>query len=140
MESYLYTCQYCAKDYKPNRRKKQKYCSNSCRVRAFKIRNTETKNLPTKENESDKKLKIEKMSLAGVGNAAVGSLAANLATNLAINLLTKEENKPATKKDLTNLISSLKQRYYPILNIPLRIDGAKAYYDTELKILIYLKN
>lgn len=136
MESYLYTCQYCAKDYKPNRRKKQKYCSNSCRVRAFKIRKTENRNLPTKENENSKKLKIEKMSFAGVGNAAVGALAVNLATNL----FTNEENKPATKKDLKNLVSSLKQRYYPILNIPIRRDGAKAYYDMETKSFIYLKN
>ena len=76
------------------------------------------------------------MSFAGVGNAAVGALAVNLATNL----LTKEENKPATKKDLKNLMSSLKQRYYPILNIPIRSDGAKAYYDMETKNFIYLKN
>lgn len=136
MESYLYTCQYCYKDYKPNRRKKQKYCSNSCRVRAFKIRNTENRNLPTKENENGKKLKIEKMSFAGIGNAAVGALAVNLATNL----LTNEENKPATKKDLKNLVSSLKQRYYPILNIPIRRDGAKAHYDMETKNFIYIKN
>lgn len=136
MESYLYTCQYCSKDYKPNRRKKQKYCSNSCRVRAFKTRNTEIRNLPVKEDEKSKKLKIEKMSFAGVGNAAVGALAVNLATNL----FTNEENKPATKKDLKNLVSSLKQRYYPILNIPIRRDGAKAYYDMETKSFIYLKN
>ena len=136
MESYLYTCQYCSKDYKPNRRKKQKYCSNSCRVRAFKIRNTKDRNLPVKEDEKSKKLKIEKMSFAGVGNAAVGTLAVNLATNL----FTNEENKPATKKDLKNLVSSLKQRYYPILNIPIRRDGAKAYYDMETKSFIYLKN
>lgn len=136
MESYLYTCQYCSKDYKPNRRKKQKYCSNSCRVRAFKIRNAENRNLPVKEDEKSKKLKIDKMSFAGVGNAAVGVLAVNLATNL----LTKEENKPATKKDLKNLMSSLKQKYYPIINIPIRRDGARAYYDVESKKLIYLKN
>ena len=136
MESYLYTCQYCSKDYKPNRRKKQKYCSNSCRVRAFKIRNTKDRNLPVKEDEKRKKLKIEKMSFAGVGNAAVGTLAVNLATNL----FTNEENKPATKKDLKNLVSSLKQRYYPILNIPIRRDGAKAHYDMETKNFIYLKN
>ena len=135
MESYLYTCQYCSKEYKPNRRKKQKYCSNSCRVRSFKIRNTQIKNSPIKSNQDNEKVKIEKMSFAGVGNAAIGTLAVNLATNL----LTNEENKPATKKDLKNLITSLKQRYYPILNIPLRRDGAKAYFDMESKILVYLK-
>jgi hypothetical protein len=140
MESYLYTCQYCAKEYKPNRRMKQKYCSNSCRVRAFKIRNAENRNLPVKENGNDKKLKIEEMSFAGVGNATVGAVAGTVAVNFMTSLLTSEENKPATKKDLKNLVSSLKQKYYPILNIPTRRDGAKAYYDAESKRLIYLKN
>ncbi|MCL9804599.1 hypothetical protein NAT51_03640 [Flavobacterium amniphilum] len=135
MESYLYTCQYCSKEYKPNRRKKQKYCSNSCRVRSFKIRNTQTKNLPVKVSQDSEKLKIEKMSFAGIGNAALGTLAVNLATNL----LSNDENKPATKKDLKNLITSLKQRYYPILNIPVRRDGAKAYFDMESKSLVYFK-
>ena len=131
MENYLYICGYCSKEYKPNKRKKQKYCSASCRVRAFKIRKSST-NLPAKKTEN----KIEQMSFAGVGNAAVGVLAVNLATNL----LTKEENKPATKKDLKNLMNSLKQRYYPIFNIPIRNDGAKPFYDMELNRLIYLKN
>lgn len=132
MENYLYTCGYCAKEYKPNKRKKQKYCSASCRVRAFKIRNTIGNNLPVKKTAN----KIEQMSCAGIGNAAVGVLAVNLVTTL----LTKEENKPATKKDLKNLMNSLKQRYYPILNIPIRIDGAKPYYDMESNRLIYFKN
>ena len=39
MENYLYVCEYCSKQYKPNRRKTQRYCSNSCRTRAFVIRN-----------------------------------------------------------------------------------------------------
>jgi hypothetical protein len=132
MENYLYTCGYCSKEYKPSKRIKQKYCSASCRVRAFKIRNAKVNNLPTKKTSN----KIEQMSLAGVGNATAGVLAVNLVTNL----LTKEENKPATKKDLKNLMSSLKQRYYPIVNIPIRIDGAKPYYDTQTNRLIYLKN
>jgi hypothetical protein len=134
MENYLYRCQYCSKDYKPNRRKKQKYCSNSCRTRAFVTKNTIGKNIVKKEVEKKEPLKVEKMSLAGVGNAAVGSLAVNVLTNL----LTSEENKPATKKDLQNLIASLKDRYHPILNLQLGQDGAKPYYDMQNKSIVYL--
>ena len=70
MESYLYTCKYCGKQYKPNRRKKQKYCTNSCRVRAFVLKNEKRLNLPTKEFQEPKPIQVEKMSIAGVGNAA----------------------------------------------------------------------
>ena len=136
MENYLYTCQYCGKEYKPNRRKKQKYCSNSCRTRAFVIRNGKSLSLPSKEIKKEQSNKIEKMSIAGVGNAAAGTLAVNALTSL----FTSEANKPATKKDIDNLLNKLKQRYYPILNIPQRQDGAKPYYDIESKHYVYIKN
>ncbi len=136
MENYLYRCQYCGKDYKPNRRKKQKYCSNSCRTRAFVTKNSIGLSIVKKDSKKKEPLKVEKMSLAGVGNAAAGALAIQLATNL----FTSEENKPATKKDLQNLIASLKQRYYPIMNIPITQDGSKAYYDMETKNIVYLKS
>ena len=135
MENYLYRCQYCGKDYKPNRRKKKKYCSNSCRTRAFVIRNNQGLSLVKKDTEKKEPTTIKKMSLAGVGNAAVGTLAVNVLTNL----LTSEENKPATKKDLQNLSASLKQRYHPILNAATNHDGSKAYYDMETKNIVYLK-
>lgn len=136
MENYLYRCQYCGKDYKPNRRKKQKYCSNSCRTRAFVTKKSTGLSIVKKDTEKKEPLKVEKMSLAGVGNAAVGTLAVNALTTL----FTSEENKPATKKDLQNLIGSLKQRHYPILNIPIMQDGSKAYYDMETKNIVYLKS
>ena len=75
------------------------------------------------------------MSMAGVGNAAAGLLAVNVFTNL----LTSEENKPATKKDLQNLAHNLKQRYYLIINAPESLDGTKPYYDMETKTIVYLK-
>lgn len=138
MDTYLYTCQYCGKDYKPNRRKKQKYCSNSCRTRAFVIRTGKgLKSLPNESSNSAEK-KSESMSWAGVGNAAAGTLAINLATNLATNLFTNEENKPATKKDLKNLIGNLNQRYHSIKNLPNRLDGALPYFDTQTQRIVYL--
>jgi hypothetical protein len=136
MDNYLYRCQYCGKDYKPNRRKKQKYCSNSCRTRAFVTKNSTGLSIVKKDTEKKEPLKIEKMSLAGVGNAAAGTLAVNALTSL----FTSEENKPATKKDIQNLIGSLKQRYYPVMNIPITQDGSKAYYDMETKNIVYLKS
>lgn len=33
MESHHYTCHYCQKEFVPKRRKVQKFCSTSCRVR-----------------------------------------------------------------------------------------------------------
>lgn len=133
MDNYLYKCLYCGKDYKPNRRKKQKYCSNSCRTRAFVIRNSKGLGLTKKDTEKKDPIKVEKMSIAGVGNAAVGTLAVQLATNL----FTREENKPATKKDIQNLLKNLNERYHPILNIPLRHDGAKPFYDLETQTIVY---
>jgi hypothetical protein len=134
MDNFLYKCQNCGKEYKPNRRRKQKYCSNSCRATAFTLRNKKG-NLPSKEIETKKPLQVEKMSFAGVGNAMVGTLAANALTSVFKN----EDNKPATKKDLKNMAASLKQRYHPIINIPLRQDGARPHYDSETKHFIYIK-
>src|SRR5680860_727372 len=45
MDQYLYKCHYCGKDYKPRRRHKQKFCSNSCRVNAFNIRTKKDKSI-----------------------------------------------------------------------------------------------
>lgn len=135
MDNYLYRCQYCGKDYKPNRRKKQKYCSNSCRTRAFVTKNSTGLSIVKKESEKKEPLKIEKMSAAGVGNAVVGTLAVNALTSI----FTSEENKPATRKDLQNLANNLKQRYHLIINAPESIDGTKPYYDMETKTIVYLK-
>lgn len=134
MDKYLYTCQYCGKEYKPNRRHKQRFCSNSCRANSFnrnKLKNLILK--PNAENEIKKPLKIETMSWSGVGNAAAGTLAVNMVSGL----FTKDENKPATKKDLENLKHTLKANYHPIMNIPCRSDGAKPYYHLKTQSVVY---
>jgi hypothetical protein len=135
MENYLYKCQYCGKEYKPNRRQKQKYCSNSCRTRAFAIRKFKGLNLPSTENKNNVEKKSESMSWAGVGNAATGALAVNIATSL----LTKEENKPATKKDLKEVKNLLLTRYHSINNVPDKPDGSRPFYDLQTKSIVYLK-
>lgn len=136
MDNYLYKCQYCGTEFKPNRRHKQKFCSNSCRVNSFN--KNKSKDVVVKTNkavETEKPVQIEKMSLAGFGNAAAGTLAVKLATNL----FTSQESKPATKGDMKNLLASLKQRYHPIKGTPMRPDGSSAFYDMQTKTIVYLK-
>lgn len=135
MDTFHYTCLYCGKTYKPNRRKKQKYCSNSCRTRAFQIRNPKLgSTLPTVEKKTAP-MKIEKMSLPGVANAAAGVAAVKLIESI----FTSEENKPATKKDIKELKESIISRYFPILNVPPNNLGEHPFYDMQIKHLVYLK-
>jgi hypothetical protein len=134
MENYLYTCQYCGKDYKPNRRKKQKYCSNSCRTRAFVVKKGNVLGLSKPEIQKKENNKIESMSFAGVGNAAVGTLAINVLSNF----LTSEENKPATKKDIKEVKDLLISKYHIIKNMQPDSFGNLPYYDIESKSVVYL--
>ena len=134
MDRYTYNCNYCGVEYTPRRRRVQKYCSNSCRVNAFKQRQVKNQNLPTVK-KTDSVGVQDKMSWSGVGNAAAGSLAVNLVSSL----LTKEENKPATKGDIKKLLYGSSNKDILIKNVPPRVDGAKAYFNTIQQILIYKK-
>jgi hypothetical protein len=58
------------------------------------------------------------MSLAGVGNLAIGSAAVDLIKHA----FTSEENKPATKKDIQNLAIKL-QRYQKVRNMNPNLNG-----------------
>jgi len=138
MEKHHYICNYCSKDYVPRRRKLQKYCSNTCRVKAHFQKNKqviikEENNLPIKvaSNKTEK----EKINLAGIGNAAI----ANVATDALKKLFTHEDNKPATKGDLKKMIAQFKNRYEKIENIPRRPDETEAYFDNVEKRIVYLK-
>jgi hypothetical protein len=79
------------------------------------------------------KTSIDKMSLAGVGNSAFG----NLAVNLVEKLLTAEENKPATKKDIQSNTNKLK-RYHLVKNMRPNFNGELAYFDVERRMVVYL--
>lgn len=108
METRTYECQYCRKEYVPKRRGVQKFCSNSCRVRSHQIKKCKqtTTTLVTSETTLKQgKTKIEQMSFAGVGNAAVG----NLIVDGLKTLLIKDENKAATKQDINQLNFKLNQ-------------------------------
>ena len=114
MEERNYICQYCKKEYIPKRRRVQKFCSNSCRVGSHQLKNRKLKNGLIKKgsNQISEKTKIDKMSIAGVGNAAVGSLAADAVKTI----FTKEENKPLTKRDLKELFLKLDEIQKSIKN------------------------
>ena len=141
MDIYLYKCHYCGKDYKPNRRNKQRFCSNSCRVNSFnkkkelglsKPQIVNEINLPIKtENQLPKQIKIESMSMAGIGNVVAGTVAVNLISSL----LTSEGDKPATKKDIMKIMEQNK-RFYPIKNAPQKV-GFIALYDMQTQSIVY---
>ncbi|MGR7813912.1 hypothetical protein [Lacinutrix undariae] len=132
MDKYTYTCNYCGGSYIPKRRHKQKYCSNSCRVNAFTRKQALKQNFPEALNGTISP-KNDKMSISGIGNAAVGTLATNVITNI----FTREENKPATKGDIQKLLDASLNKSILIKNVPVRSDGARAYFDTVEQIVIY---
>lgn len=134
MEPKKYICHFCGNDYDPKRRHVQRFCCDSCRSKAHIKKNKLEAIAKIDFNHQNKQpLKIEKVSLAGVTNAAIGTLAINMATNI----FTKQENMPATKKDLENLKNTLKSRFHPILNRPIRQDGARPFYDLKTQSEIY---
>lgn len=134
MDKYLYTCSNCGKDYIPKRRRVQKYCSNSCRTKAYLLRNHKIGlGLANSKNEESTPTKIDKMSWAGVGNAAAGTAAVKLAEYLFV----PEANKPATKNDLKNLEAKIFKRYYPVKNVPQNSSGKSPYFDIQQCCILY---
>ncbi|TYB76804.1 hypothetical protein ES676_05540 [Bizionia saleffrena] len=140
-----YTCEYCFTDFEPKRRRVQKYCSDTCRSKAYHLRkstpNKTTELIPftTAVQEAQppippSKTKIEAVSTAGIGNAAAGSL---LADSLK-SIFTPLDNKPATKADFKQLSDKLTKRYHLVKNIPNRHDGALPYFDIETGNVVYL--
>lgn len=138
----LYTCEYCYKAFEPRRRRVQKYCSNTCRSKAFHAKKN-NKNKPVLKNNILKdsnientppSTKIDSMSISGVGNAAAGNL---IASGLK-SFLTPNQNKPATKGDIDNLISLFNKRYLPIENIAVNQFGQFPFYDVQTKSVVYL--
>ncbi|MCF1192313.1 hypothetical protein LRR18_12020 [Mangrovimonas sp. AS39] len=138
-ETKYYTCKYCFEAFIPKRRRVQKYCRNTCRNKAHHARKTATtsqETLPTKiENKPDStKPTKETINAAGVTNAALGTALANTLGKA----FTKEENKPATKKDLLEILKAINGRYHLIKNLAPLSDGRKPYYDIVKQELVYL--
>tara|TARA_R110002012_G_scaffold319387_1_gene539587 strand:- start:1058 stop:1501 length:444 start_codon:yes stop_codon:yes gene_type:complete len=138
----FYTCNYCYTKFKPTRRRVQKYCSNTCRSKACYLRNQIKKPINTliEKNidtiQKEKINKVEQISAAGIGNATAGTLIADGLKSI----LTANENKPATKKDIEELKNILTHRYYPITNLRKDQNGRYPYYDIKNKHLVFLDN
>ncbi|MUH36954.1 hypothetical protein D9O36_13965 [Zobellia amurskyensis] len=76
--------------------------------------------------------KIDSMSVAGIGNAAAGTLAADALKSI----FTDRYNKPATKGDLIALGNKI-QRFQLVKNLAPGIGGALPYFDMETKNIVY---
>ncbi len=141
MIKQFYDCEYCGIEYRPKRRRIQKYCSDTCRSKAHHARKTVKpikvleKNQLIKPKDKSSPTK-DKMSIAGVGNAAAGTITADFIKNL----LTKDDNKAATKGDMKLLTEKLLGRYHPIKNMPPHTDGSYPYYDLINQKLVYVAN
>lgn len=137
MDNYLYQCRYCGKQYKPKRRYKQLFCSNSCRVNSFNKKKSAVSTVPMSGIKLDERkvTKNETMTWAGVGNGAAGVIAVNALTHL----LTKEENRPATKKDVKDIIAALKQKHFIVKNMQPKPDGSIPYFDIQTCTILYVK-
>ena len=150
-ENHLYTCQYCSKEYLPTKRRKQKYCSDSCRVSAYQLRKQlkqfkeEEIQLPSTQNNDavetvaaeiyePPKQKVEEMSLPGVAQAAAGAAAVDLVKKI----FTPEHQKAATKGDINELKSLVKgERYYPVKNMQRDQYGRYPYFDIQDQMVVY---
>ena len=131
----IQNCNYCGVEYTPKRRRAQKFCSASCRSlnHRDKKRLEKNTNLTEKSNEFKNNSKIDKMSMAGVGNVVAGNLVADVAKSL----FTTKKNQAATKGDLEDLKLILKGRYFLAKNIPRDAYGRLPYYDLKTGKIIY---
>lgn len=136
MDKFLYQCRYCGREYKPNRRYKQIFCSSSCRANSH-LRNKKLKiQTPSNiTNEEKKTTQIDKISMAGVGNAIAGTAIVKIAEAI----FTSDDHKPATKKDIREIINTLKQRYFSVKNMPSQQNGTYPFFDILSNIVVYLK-
>jgi len=137
MVNHLYKCNYCGEEYKPKKRGTQKFCKTSCRVnshqRKKKIEKISLPKLPHTENTTANSYE-DKVNAAGIINSALGTGLANGVQAV----FTKAENKPATKKDIENLISKIQERYQPVRNMRPNPDGTMPFYDMVQKTVLYL--
>ena len=138
----MYICEYCSNNFTPKRRGIQRFCRSSCRASAHNKNKKQSLSVPATETKKDTNnpIQIEKTSWAGIKNATAGALLADGIIHGVKTIFINEEDKPATKKDLADLAKTLKGRYFPIKNAPIRADGAKPFYDIQTQTYVYFKN
>lgn len=136
MEKGKYKCVLCENEFEPTKRGLQRFCTSKCRKKYHYHLTKKVGLFPAqlKATEivvAEKKNKIEEMSMAGVGNAAIGSFAAIAATELAKNIFAAP--KPKLNDEVNN-----NQRLLPVLNLAKRPDGSRPFFDVKQQILIYI--
>ena len=113
-------CPHCNKEFESNHARRI-YCCDSHRVAAYNKRKgfrvmtiapaeplnleTQDKGLSGLDNINNSLKEPENSFISQLG----ASVLANASTELAINLFTKEENKPVTKKDIIDLIKFIQK-------------------------------
>ena len=151
MSTYLYTCDYCHKEFVPTRRKVQRFCCASCRVGAHQKKKRFKNQLSLAkpiQKEDDLSVGIEKeslkqfknkesnhnnsMNLGGVLNAFAGNALYDLGKTIIKSKATTPSNQMIEK-------SISKKRYILIKNIPLSEWGETPYFDTVTSELVYFK-
>ncbi|WP_372744155.1 hypothetical protein [Lutibacter sp.] len=142
-------CLQCNEHYVPTRKGVQKFCGASCRSRYWFIHNqksTVPQKLQSEKSElivqssiesEQKPTKIEEVSLAGISNAALGTILANSGTAFVKSRFTKEEDKPATKGDLKKLEDLINKQYFEVYNVSPDIYGRRAYFDMATSKIVY---
>lgn len=136
---YQDICKNCSKLYIPKRRGAQKYCSDSCRSRAYQKRKStglkKPADLTTKKSEEVKNESSSTINAASIMNAFIAAFGYDAIKGL----LTPAGSKPVTRNDLNKLIEKIDQRYIPLRNIPMKNDGTYAFCDKKTEALVYLK-
>ena len=137
-------CIHCNAEYTPRRVGHQKHCSKSCKSRRWYLKNKALKpatQLPekiTKKKEEKKEEKVmqksDSINLPSIGNATLGIAAFEVAKEV----FTPIENKPATKKDLQELKNLILGRYLPVKNADKDAYGKMPYYDVETGDVVFL--
>jgi hydrogenase maturation factor HypF (carbamoyltransferase family) len=114
MKSGNYLCKLCENEFEPTRRGIQKFCCSKCRKKYSYHKNKTSKSITPKLKSrelvsiKDKKTKVEEISISGIANAASGALIVHLLNKL----LTKFENKSATKGDIQEIKELINQRFF----------------------------
>jgi hypothetical protein len=140
MDTHKYTCLYCHEEFIPARRHVQKYCSDSCRSKAYHIRKRDEKvkdksnSLASSDNKPPKQ-NHKKNSLLKA-DTIVSAAAANLLAQGIISIFTKDEDKTVTRKDFRQLLELQSNRFHRINNLPLE-NGKQPYFDLYKGIVVY---
>lgn len=120
MDTFEYDCDYCGKKFRPRRRYVQRFCSTSCRVgshnRKKKLIKQPVHPVLPEEKEKEKK----GINITGIAEAGIGTLAVDTIKTL----LTRPEDRPATKADLKAVVERIEklirpeQAFPPLSHLP----------------------